>query len=81
MPTTSHLSIRLNLATKYFVFGGVSTDLTISYVSAAKEGDVILIECSIVKLGKSLANVYTVIRNKNTGQVVATGSHTKFNSE
>ncbi|CAG8491810.1 9917_t:CDS:2 [Paraglomus occultum] len=68
-------------ATKYFVHGGVSNDLTISYVSAAKEGDVVLIECSIIKLGKSLANTHTVIRNKNTGQVVAMGSHTKFNSE
>ena len=74
-------SVCLLIATKNFLSGGVSNDLTATYVSPAREGDVLLIECSIIKVGKSLANTYTVIRNKHTGKIIAMGSHTKFNGE
>lgn len=61
--------------------GGVSTDISVSYVSPAKSGDVILIECFIYKIGKNLANTYTVIRNKINDKVIAIGQHTKFNGK
>nr|CAG8502412.1 7952_t:CDS:2 [Entrophospora candida] len=62
-----------------FVNGGVSTDISASYVSSAKSGDVLLIECFVYKAGKNLANTYTVIRNKINDKVIAIGQHTKFN--
>ncbi|KAG9306226.1 hypothetical protein G9A89_016130 [Geosiphon pyriformis] len=58
---------------------GVSIDLTISYVSPAKNGDNISVECTLIKIGKNLAKTTTVIRNTQTSNIVATGQHTKYN--
>ncbi|CAG8484398.1 14470_t:CDS:2 [Acaulospora morrowiae] len=61
--------------------GGVSTDLAISYVSTVGIGDTIVIECVNYRIGKSLANTYTLIKEKTTGRVVATAQHTKYCSK
>ncbi|KAF2001311.1 Thioesterase/thiol ester dehydrase-isomerase [Amniculicola lignicola CBS 123094] len=60
---------------------GVSTDIHISYVSSAKDGDWIEIEGRAEKVGGTLAytrtTIFKVVDGK-PGPVVATGSHTKF---
>ncbi|KAF1963763.1 Thioesterase/thiol ester dehydrase-isomerase [Byssothecium circinans] len=60
---------------------GVSTDIHISYVSSAKDGDVIEIEGVAQKVGGSLAfttaTIWKLVEGK-PGPIVATGSHTKF---
>ncbi|KAF2201285.1 Thioesterase/thiol ester dehydrase-isomerase [Delitschia confertaspora ATCC 74209] len=60
---------------------GVSTDIHISYVSSAKEGDWIEIEGRTGKVGGTLAfttaTIYKVVDDK-PGPIVALGSHTKF---
>jgi acyl-coenzyme A thioesterase 13 len=60
---------------------GVSTDIHISYVSSAKDGDTIEIEGVADKVGGSLAytraTIYKVVDDK-PGPVVAMGTHTKF---
>ncbi|KAF9324902.1 hypothetical protein BG006_000119 [Podila minutissima] len=66
---------------KYFQFAGVSTDLHITYVSAATLGMVLLLECKVVKVGAGLANTTAVLKEKATGRVLATGTHTKFNTD
>jgi acyl-coenzyme A thioesterase 13 len=62
---------------------GVSTDIHVSYVSAARDGDVIEIEAWVSRVGKSLAYTQVEIRKVGTepgvkGPVVCTGSHTKY---
>ncbi|KAF1830387.1 Thioesterase/thiol ester dehydrase-isomerase [Decorospora gaudefroyi] len=60
---------------------GVSTDIHISYLSGAKDGDVIEIEGRTGKVGGSLAyttaTIWKLVEGK-PGPIVATGSHTKY---
>lgn len=56
---------------------GVSTDIHVTYVSGAKVGDVLLIEALASKVGGTLAFTTINIRKEN-GDVVATGTHTKY---
>ena len=56
---------------------GFSTDIHTTYVSTAKESDVLEIEAKASKVGGSLAFTTVEIR-KEGGGIVATGTHTKF---
>lgn len=60
---------------------GVSTDIHISYVGTAREGDTIEIEGRARKVGGNLAftdvNIWKLV-NGERGPIVAIGSHTKF---
>lgn len=49
-----------------------------SYLKDAKEGDLIEVDARAVKTGKTLAYLECELRNKNTGQIIAKGSQTKF---
>ncbi|KAF9583517.1 hypothetical protein BGW38_009284 [Lunasporangiospora selenospora] len=66
---------------KHFLMGGVSTDLHVTYVGASTVGDVLLVECRATKVGAGLANLSTTIRDKKSGRVIATSTHTKFNTD
>lgn len=59
---------------------GVSTDLSVSYLSTAKVGDVLDIEGRTGKLGKTLAFTTITISKKSEGEsvIVVHGSHTKY---
>ncbi|KAK3370471.1 thioesterase family protein [Podospora didyma] len=69
---------------------GVSTDMHLSYISAAREGETLEIEAWVTRCGKSLGFTGFEIRKKivkndddgkagrKGGEVVATGSHTKY---
>lgn len=62
---------------------GVSTDIHVSYVSAAREGDTVEIEAWVTRVGRSLAYTMVEIRKVgddggSKGPVVCTGSHTKY---
>ncbi|XP_016848413.1 acyl-coenzyme A thioesterase 13 [Anolis carolinensis] len=57
---------------------GVSVDMNITYVSAAKIGDEILITAEILKQGKRLAFTTVDLTNKATGRLIAQGRHTKY---
>ncbi|KAM3968569.1 acyl-coenzyme A thioesterase 13 [Aphomia sociella] len=57
---------------------GVSIDLSVSYLTAAKEGDNILVEAVTRKTGKKVAFLEVEVRNKDNNQVLATGRHTKY---
>jgi acyl-coenzyme A thioesterase 13 len=47
-------------------------------LKAAREGDTIVIDAKTLKAGRSLAFLEVNIKNKGTGDIIATGSHTKF---
>ncbi|CAG9558335.1 unnamed protein product [Danaus chrysippus] len=57
---------------------GVSIDLSISYMNAAREGDNVEVEAITRKLGKKVAFLEVEVRNKDKNQVLATGRHTKY---
>lgn len=57
---------------------GVTVDLHVSYLRAAKEGDVIVVDAKTVKSGKRLAYLECELRNKENGSIIAKGSQTKF---
>ncbi|KAL8805625.1 MAG: hypothetical protein Q9223_005177 [Gallowayella weberi] len=58
---------------------GLSTDIHTTFVSTAKEGDVLEIEGKASKVGASLAFTTIEIRHAgNGGKVIAYGTHTKY---
>ncbi|KAF4520413.1 hypothetical protein B566_EDAN003984 [Ephemera danica] len=57
---------------------GVSVNINVSYLKAAKEGDVIVIDAKTLKAGRNLAFLEVCVKNKDTGDIIATGSHTKY---
>ncbi|XP_063306564.1 acyl-coenzyme A thioesterase 13 [Pelobates fuscus] len=56
---------------------GVSVDMNITYMNAAKIGDSILITAQVLKQGRSLAFATVDLTNKVTGKMIAQGRHTK----
>ncbi|KAL9106510.1 MAG: hypothetical protein Q9227_008489 [Pyrenula ochraceoflavens] len=60
---------------------GLSTDIHVTYVSAAKEGDVLQIEGKVSKVGRNLGfTTVNISKTSNDGResIVATGTHTKY---
>ena len=60
---------------------GVSTDIHTTFISTAKEGDVLEIEGRATKVGGTLAFTSVEIRKvgeDGTNSVVSVGSHTKY---
>lgn len=57
---------------------GVSVDLHVSYLKAAKLGDEVLIDASTVRAGKRLAFLACELRQKADGSLIARGTQTKF---
>ncbi|KAM9823905.1 acyl-coenzyme A thioesterase 13 [Neosynchiropus ocellatus] len=56
---------------------GVSVDLNVTYMSAAKVGDDIVITAHVLKEGRTLAFANVDLTNKVTGKMIASGRHTK----
>lgn len=56
---------------------GVSVELNVSYCTAAKLGDSVIIEGRLLKTGKTLAFTEVTFTSAATGKLVATGRHTK----
>ncbi|CCF50748.1 hypothetical protein NDA11_005640 [Ustilago hordei] len=65
---------------------GVSVDIHVTYVGAAKEGDLLLIKGTSSKVGRNLAFIHVEIKARKQGgretgeddRVVVKGSHTKY---
>ncbi|XP_037940300.1 acyl-coenzyme A thioesterase 13 [Teleopsis dalmanni] len=57
---------------------GVSVDINVSYMKAAKKGDEVIIDANTIKAGKKLAFIECELRHKKDGSVIAKGSQTKF---
>ncbi|KAM4704871.1 acyl-coenzyme A thioesterase 13 [Rhinophrynus dorsalis] len=56
---------------------GVSVDMNITYMNAAKIGESIIITAQVLKQGRTLAFATVDVSNKTTGKLVAQGRHTK----
>ena len=57
---------------------GVSVNMDLSYMKAAKLGEEVLIEAKVLKRGRTLAFLEVELRNKVTNELLVKGSHTKF---
>jgi acyl-coenzyme A thioesterase 13 len=57
---------------------GVTTDLNVSYFSAANDGSAVLIVAEVLKTGKTLAYVTVDLREEATGKLLAQGRMTKY---
>ncbi|XP_061764513.1 acyl-coenzyme A thioesterase 13 isoform X1 [Nerophis ophidion] len=56
---------------------GVSVDMNITYMNAAKIGEDVLITAEVLKQGRTLAFATVDLTNKVTGKLIAQGRHTK----
>lgn len=56
---------------------GVSVDMNITYMNAAKMGEDILITAQVLKQGRTLAFATVDLTSKATGKLIAQGRHTK----
>ncbi|CAJ1083483.1 acyl-coenzyme A thioesterase 13 [Xyrichtys novacula] len=56
---------------------GVSVDMNITYMSAAKMGEDVLITAQVLKQGRTLAFASVDFTSKATGKMIAQGRHTK----
>ncbi|XP_056154814.1 acyl-coenzyme A thioesterase 13 [Lampris incognitus] len=56
---------------------GVSVDMNITYMNAAKIGEDVLITAQVLKQGRTLAFATVDLTNKATGKMIAQGRHTK----
>ncbi|NWH77805.1 ACO13 thioesterase, partial [Piaya cayana] len=57
---------------------GVSVDMNITYTTAAKIGEDVLITAQILKQGRNIAFATVDLTNKATGKLIAQGRHTKY---
>ena len=67
---------------RYLEATGLSTDLNVSFVGGAKEGEELEIEAQVLRLGRNLGFTRVEIRkvgkDGEKGEVVAVGGHTKY---
>ena len=70
-------TMALALPDEPFSFG-VSVDMNLTYMKAAKVGDEVLIDAKVIRRGRSLAFLEVELRNKATNDLLVKGSHTKF---
>lgn len=57
---------------------GVTLDLNVTYMTAARHGDRVIVDARVLKTGKSTAALEVELRSASTGALVAKGRHTKF---
>jgi len=59
---------------------GLSVDIHVSYISTAKENDILTIEGKTTKVGRNLAfTTVSILKGEDNNLIpVATGSHTKY---
>ncbi|CAD7080782.1 unnamed protein product [Hermetia illucens] len=57
---------------------GVTVDLHVSYMKAARLGDVVVVDAKTIRAGKTLAYLECELRHKKDGSVIAKGTQTKY---
>lgn len=57
---------------------GVTTDLNVSYVSAGRGGEAVLVDAVVLKSGRTMAYVSVDLKREKDGALIAQGRMTKF---
>lgn len=65
----------------FWWFGGVSRKLDVTYLRPVKVGSTIVIECEVLQIGRRLATIRGVIRDKEDKRILAVGEHNKASIE
>ncbi|KAM0719688.1 hypothetical protein Q7P37_003819 [Cladosporium fusiforme] len=68
-------------APDFWVTFGVSRSLQVSFLRPAAEGEMLVMECETVDVGKRLALLKGVLKREKDGAVVSTCEHLVFNSD
>lgn len=61
----------------FWINGGVSRSLNVTFLRPAPEGEDCLMECEVVNMGKSLALLHGVLKREKDGVVLSTCAHDK----
>ena len=59
---------------------GVTTDLNVTYLSAGRSGETIVVEAQVLKVGRTMAYVSVDLRREKDGVLIAQGRMSKFMS-
>ncbi|EFJ43851.1 hypothetical protein VOLCADRAFT_36389, partial [Volvox carteri f. nagariensis] len=79
LTVSPHSGVSVHLAVTYLApmpgggGGGGSTA-----IATAAEAETVVIDARVVRVGRQLASLEVQLRRRSTGQLVATGTHTKF---
>ncbi|KAH8304906.1 hypothetical protein KR018_006515 [Drosophila ironensis] len=57
---------------------GVTTTLNVSYMAPARVGDLVEVEATTIRAGKSLAYLDCILRIKENGKIIAKGGQVKY---
>ncbi|BFF99637.1 acyl-coenzyme A thioesterase 13-like [Drosophila madeirensis] len=57
---------------------GVTATLNVSYMSAAKPGEVVEIDARTLRAGRKMAYLDCVLRRKSDGRIIASGGQVKY---
>ncbi|PSK34445.1 hypothetical protein C1H76_9443 [Elsinoe australis] len=76
-------SIVLSLIARpgFWMLGGVSRVLSVTYIRPAPVGETLILECEIVHAGKRLAVTKGTMKRKSDGAIVSTCEHNKVNTD
>ncbi|KAF2223323.1 HotDog domain-containing protein [Elsinoe ampelina] len=76
-------SIVLSLIARpgFWMMGGVSRVLSVTYIRPAPVGETLILECEVVHAGKRLAVTKGTMRRKRDGAIVSTCEHNKVNTD
>ncbi|CAH0039557.1 unnamed protein product [Clonostachys rhizophaga] len=61
----------------FWEFGGVSQNLSVTFLRPAKANRQILVKCQVLKIGKRLATIRGEMRDKINGTLLSVAEHTK----
>lgn len=61
----------------FWVFGGVSRNLSITFLRPVRSGTELLIECEVLQQGERLATIKGVMKDKATGKTLSVAEHNK----
>ncbi|ETN40896.1 uncharacterized protein HMPREF1541_05176 [Cyphellophora europaea CBS 101466] len=65
----------------FWEFGGVSRTLNVTYMRPVRQGITVLIECEVLQVGKRLAMIRGLMKDKADGRVLCSCEHDKASIE
>ncbi|KAF2155676.1 hypothetical protein K461DRAFT_290679 [Myriangium duriaei CBS 260.36] len=65
----------------FWLLGGVSRTLNVTYLRPAPSGEPMLIECEIIHAGQRLALMKATMRKKSDGAIISICEHNKVNAD
>lgn len=65
----------------FWVFGGVSRTLTVTYLRPVREAMELLIECEVLQQGRRLTTIRGQIRDRSDGSLLSVAEHNKASIE